>query len=268
MLVALLSIAAAIVVANAGLYAYRRRFAPLEPMCDDDEEPLPLAVTAAGFLAECGASACAATLALAGPALPRRYGDHERAPRLILLHGLGQTRGVVTVLARRLAARGYAVACFPAPPWALAVPELAESLHRFIGELQLERQGPLHLVGFGLGGLVARYCVRRHSVPGVRRVITLGTAHRGTMLAPPWPLALAQLRPDSPFLAHLNAADRAPQQFESTAIQSEFDATVLPADNGYYPAAFNVTVRDTGHFALLFSRRIFELIVENLQDGA
>jgi hypothetical protein len=99
----------------------------------------------------------------------------------------------------------------------------------------------------------------------VRRLLTLGTAHGGTLLAPRWPRSLAQLRPGSDLLRHLAAADRVPQQFEATALQSDLDATVLPPGNGYYEAALNITVRDRGHFTLLFSSRTLELLLENLE---
>lgn len=250
---------------NAILYAARSRVLPREVVCDDDEEEaVPRRALAIAFALECVATLAAALLTAAGALLPRRYGDDTGRARVILLHGLAQTRGTVAVLARRLADRGYGVICYSYPSLAADVPAAAEGLRRLILELEEEHQGPLHLVGFGLGGLVARYCVRRHRVPGVRRLLTLGTPHLGTFAAPPL-AGLSRLRPDSEFLHQLAAADRAPQQFEATAVQSEFDATILPYDNGYYPAAFNVSVRDTGHFTLLFSRRIFALVAENLE---
>jgi hypothetical protein len=255
-----------LVAPNAILYLARSRVAPRTVVCDDDEEEAPpFRALAAAFLVECAASVAAAALTAAAPLLPRRYGSAEAKVRIILLHGLAQNAGTMAVLARRLAALGFGVRCFSYASLAADVPAAAEGLRRLVGELQEERQGPLHLVGFGLGGLVARYCVRRHRVPGVRRLLTLGTPHLGTLAAPPLPAGLARLRPGSDFLHQLAAADRAPEQFEATAVQSVFDATILPSDNAYYPAAFNVTVRDAGHFTLLFSQRIFALVAENLE---
>lgn len=255
-------------LANAALYLARWRVGRASVVCaDDEEEALPYAVLAAAFAGECVALLGAAALSLIGPLLPRRLGDAQARHRVVLLHGLWQTRGALFVLGRRLAERGFAVVFFSSAFPPDDIPAAAQKLRRLLTTLQEERAGPVHLVGFGLGGLVARYCVRRHPVPGVRRVLTLGTAHGGTRLAPRHPAFLAQLRPESPLLAQLAAADRAPEQFEATAIQSELDATVLPPENGDYPAAFNVAVRDTGHFSLLFSKRIFGLVAENLGES-
>lgn len=253
---------------NAALYVALNRTRRRFPVCDDDdEESLPGSVYAFAFATECFATLAAAVLSALGPLLPVRTGNATAPVRIILLHGFGQTRGCVAVLARRLARLGFGVISFSYPTLSVDVPSAAEALRRLIAQLQAERQGPVHLLGFGLGGLVARYCVRRHRVPGVRRLMTLGTAHLGTLLAPRWAGPVARLRPGSELIEHLGAADRSPEQFEATAIQSEFDATVLPPDNGYFPAALNVIVRDTGHFTLLFSRRAFGLVAENLGGG-
>ena len=48
------------------------------------------------------------------------------------------------------------------------------------------------------------------------------------------------------------------------AIQSHFDAMVLPPGNAEYPGAFNIRVNAVGHNALLFSPKVYELLVENL----
>lgn len=256
------------IVPNAALYVALNRTRRRLPLCDEeDEEALPRSVLALAFLTECGATLAAGVLTLCGPWLPERRGDVAAGVRIVLVHGFGQTRGALLVLARRLVGARFEVVHFSYAPFAVDVPAAAASLRALVARLQEERPGPVHLLGFGLGGLVARYCVRRHRLPGVRRLMTLGTAHLGTLLAPPWPRAWAALRPGSELLLHLAAADRSPEQFEATAIQSEFDATVLPPDNSYFPAALNVIVRDTGHFSLLFSKRIFALIDENLGAG-
>lgn len=252
---------------NAVLYAARHRVLPRLPVCDDDDEDtLPARFLALSFVAECGAGLLAVLFSAVAPLLSVGVGDPSAARvRVVLLHGLGQTRGAVEVLARRLRRLGYEVVFFSWAGWRVDIAGDAERLRRRLIELQDERPGPVCLVAFGVGGLVARYCVCRHRAAGVRRLVTLGTPHQGTLVAPPGSfLGLGALRPSSALLTRLAAADRTPQPLDSTAVQSAFDAVVLPPDNGYYPAAFNVIVRDVGHFSLLFSRRIFQLLAENL----
>lgn len=261
-----LLVAVASLLVQVGLYLAWSRSRRASAVCDvDPEDALPTAVLAAAFLLEWLASIGVVLLSAAAVLTPRRRGDPAADVRVVVLHGFAQSRGAVALLARRLESAGVAVISFSYPSLRADVPAAAESLRRLLADLQRERPGPVHLVGFGIGGLVARYCVRRHRVVGVRRLITVGTPHQGTLLAPPYPATLACLRPASALLTQLAAADRAPEQFEATAIQSEFDATILPPQNAYYPAAFNVTVRDTGHFTLLFSRRILGLVLENLE---
>ena len=256
----------AVVAVHAALYLARERTRRRLPVCDEDrEDALPLATLAAAFLVECAASVASTVLSAFTPLVPARRGDPEAAVRIVLVHGWAQRRGAVSLLGARLADRGFGVVCFSYPSLRLEIASAAESLRRLLVDLQAERQGPVHLVAFGVGGLVARTCVRRHRVPGVRRLVTIGTPHQGTLLAPAWAGSLGRLHPGSDLLRQLGAADHTPGQFEVTAIQSEFDATILPPENAYYPAAFNVIVRDTGHFSLLFSARVVTLIAENLE---
>ena len=114
-------------------------------------------------------------------------------------------------------------------------------------------------MGRGLGGFVSRYYVRRYPATNIRRVVTLGTAHQGTMLP-----GTRTLRPGSPFMTMMNAGDRVPQQFDVIAIHSSFDALVLPPANAFYPDAFNIQLHDVGHYTLLFSAKVYGLLAENL----
>ena len=117
------------------------------------------------------------------------------------------------------------------------------------------------LIGHSLGGLVIRYYARHFPSPRVRRLLTLGTPHRGTILARRWLPALA---PGSKLLVALNAADRPPQQFDVITIYSSFDALILPPANAVYDNAFNIQLNNVGHNALLTSKRVYGLIAENL----
>ena len=120
-----------------------------------------------------------------------------------------------------------------------------------------------------MGGLVARASLRAGAA-GIHRIITLGTPHQGTR-AFPWLGAdpmLRQMRPGSPCLQRLAAFDAAPHGAELISIYSLDDALVVPPANGYCPGAFNIEVRGPGHMSLLFSRRVYELVRENLAAEA
>ena len=65
----------------------------------------------------------------------------------------------------------------------------------------------------------------------------------------------------------LGDADSVAGRFDAIALSSTFDAWIVPPDAAYYPGAFNIAVDGIGHYRLLFSRKIWELIDENLPTG-
>jgi triacylglycerol esterase/lipase EstA (alpha/beta hydrolase family) len=123
----------------------------------------------------------------------------------------------------------------------------------------------MDIVAHSMGGLVARAGVRAGAA-GIRRIITLGTPHQGTEVFRPLRLEpmLRQMRPESPCLLRLAGANAMPADTELISIYSRDDALVVPPSNGYCPGAFNIEVRGLGHMSLLFSRRVYELVRENL----
>lgn len=167
-------------------------------------------------------------------ALPRRRTGLEEAPPplvtaagnpVLLVHGLSDGECVVSSLQRGLDGVGagpyFEVGCSAfTPDIRAAAQNLGERVER-----ACESHGTRSIVviGYSLGGLIARYYVQR--LGGDARVpllITLATPHGGTataLLAPPHPL-LRQLRPGSALLTELAELPRnaAPGSWPSTAI--------------------------------------------------
>src|SRR6185436_9217395 len=107
----------------------------------------------------------------------------------------------------------------------------------------------------------------RGAACGIARLVTLGTPHQGTQVFRRLahdPM-LIQMRPDSTLLRRLASDDPVPTLVECVAIYSTGDAVVVPPNNGYYKGAFNIEVAGTGHMSMLFSRRIYDLVRENLE---
>ena len=254
--------------AYAGAARHRRRH---PPACAADEERAPWPARAWLFAVECAATAL---LGLATPlALRRRRvrplepGDPH--PPVVLLHGYAQHPANFLWLARRLERDGwrhlYAVAHTPVGG------DIERSAHRLGEALDRLRRATgasrVDIVAHSMGGLVARACIRaRGQASGVGRLITLGTPHQGTEIFPRFGLdpMVAQMRPGSPLLARLAADDPVPRLADCISIYSADDAVVVPASRAYYPGAFNIEVRGLGHLSLLFSRRVYALVRENL----
>jgi pimeloyl-ACP methyl ester carboxylesterase len=254
---------AAMLAFNAGLYLFRARVLRGRDACDA-VDPLGVVNAAWAFATECAATAAVLLTIPLGWILPRcGAGSGTRGP-LLLVHGWSLNRGCFWLLRRRLLRDGWGpVCCFEYRSLQLDVEGAAARLRGTVDQLaqSVGANRPLTLIGHSLGGLVARYYVRRYPAPSVRRIVTLGTPHFGTALAYGHHHKLA---PGSPFLKTLNTADRVPQQFDVIAIHSTFDAMVLPPRNAEYPVAFNIRVDDVGHNALLFSSKVYRLLAENL----
>ncbi len=179
-------------------------------------------------------------------------------PPVLLLHGFTDNRSVFVVLRRALGAGGLRhVEAYNYSPFTLDLRVTARHLARRVEEL-CERTGQerVDLVGHSLGGLVGRYYVQRLGGDArVRNLVTLGTPHSGTRVAPfmdAHPL-VRQMRPDSEVLAEL-AAPAPGCTTRCVAFWSEFDALMAPVGTARieHPdlRVENVQVTGIGHLAL------------------
>ncbi|MCX5376412.1 triacylglycerol lipase [Streptomyces sp. NBC_00091] len=179
-------------------------------------------------------------------------------PPVLLLHGFTDNRSVFVLLRRALGAGGRRrVETYNYSPFTRDLRVTARHLARRVEEL-CERTGQdrVDLVGHSLGGLVARYHVQRLGGDArVRTLVTLGTPHGGTRVAPfmdAHPL-VRQMRPDSDVMAELRAP--APGcRTRCVAFWSEFDALMTPTGTARieHPdlEATNIQVTGIGHLAL------------------
>ena len=249
------------VLFNAGLYAartlaLRREIEPLRV------EPIGLVNAVWAFLRECAASVAVALLTPLGLLMSHcRRAAGTRGP-VVLVHGWSLSRGSWWLLRRRLLRDGWSpVCCFDYGSITADVESAAIQLGTFVQRLVEANAAPPALIGHGLGGLVIRNYAGRCAHAEVQRIITLGTPHQGTDLAA---RLFPHLKPGSAFLRDLKASDRAVRRYDVIAIHSTFDAVVLPPSNARYPIALNVQLNDVGHNTLLFSRRVYGLLAENL----
>jgi triacylglycerol lipase len=262
-----LGFALLVVLFNTIVYAWRAVILRQTAACDAVER-LGIVNALWAFAKECAALAAVILLVPIGWLLPRcRAGAGSRGP-LILVHGWGLNRGALWWLQRRLRRDGWSpVCCYDYRSYRADIERAAEQLRGVVEQVvtTFPTGQPVTLIGHSLGGLVLRYYVRRYPAANIRRIVTLGTPHFGSALAArgcgP---AARKLAPGSPFLQTLNAADRIPKQFDVIAIYSTFDALALPPANAQYPGAFNIQVNDVGHTALLFSAKVYQLLLENL----
>ncbi|MEU2245955.1 alpha/beta fold hydrolase [Streptomyces sp. NPDC019224] len=184
--------------------------------------------------------------------------DETDRPPVVLLHGFIDNRSVFVLLRRSLARHGWRhLESLNYSPLTSDIRTAAELLGRHIEEI-CARTGHhrVDIVGHSLGGLIARYYVQRLAGDHrVRVLVTLGTPHAGTAVAPlagTLPI-VRQMRAGSAPIEELRLpAPGCRTRFVS--FWSELDRVIVPAEAACvdHPDldAVNVRVSGIGHLAL------------------
>lgn len=207
------------------------------------------------------------------PALPA---EGSERPPVVLLHGFIDNRSVFVLLRRSLARHGrHHLESLNYSPLTCDIRTAAELLGRHVEEI-CTRTGhhEVDIVGHSLGGLIARYYVQRlGGDQRVRTLVTLGTPHGGTAVAP---LASAhpivrQMRTGSAPIEELRRpAPGCRTRFVS--FWSEQDRVIVPAEAACidHPDldALNVRVSGIGHLALPVHPTVASAIRQALESGA
>lgn len=194
----------------------------------------------------------------------------EQGPRppVVLLHGLLQNRSCLFWLQYRLKAMGYQqVISINTPPWR-DLETLTEELAKKIAEIRIKlKTDKVLLIGHSMGGMIARnYIQNRGGAAYVQGMITLGTPHHGSKLAP---FALSTmgktLLPGSAFLKQFNSVPW-PEGTPAISIYTRYDNIVLPAESARMDGAKSVELDGMGHTALLFHPRSLQAITAALKN--
>ena len=162
-------------------------------------------------------------------------------PPLVLVHGLLDTSAVFDALQRELGGRRDPL-LIPDLPMRLgrtSVEEGAERLGRAI-EAAFGREQPLDVLGFSMGGVIARYWIQRlGGYRRTRRFLSVGSPQQGTLTAQPWPGwlfgGIADLKWGSTLLQMLNGDLDPLRRIECHSYYSPLDLVVLPGWRAVLP---------------------------------
>ena len=172
---------------------------------------------------------------------------------VLLLHGVGCNAGVWSSFMARLARGGVR------PVYTLSYGPPLASIEAFADQLAVKVEAIIAATGavkvtllcHSMGGLVARAYLRRFGGARVRAVVTIGTPHRGSLLAGKFPgTCLAEMSPGSEWLSRL-AATAPPADVRCVALWSWHDSMVLPQLNARWEGAEEFEFVGVAHNALL-----------------
>ena len=222
----------------------RRDACPFE---DDDDERRPLAREVLDVLRESGAALriVTGTLVRAPQSWRAAAVRPGRGPLVLLLPDRQGLAGGMTPLGMRFERNLDASVHLEPRGGGRDTTSRAARVADTLSVLAAQGRGrPVLLVGHGAGGLVARRAAAALRVPGLR-VVTLGTPH-----------------------GDMGARDPLVDRIDVVNVYSLHDAVVDPPERAYLPGAYNVALRDEGHFGLLFSARAHTVLFESLTDLA
>lgn len=200
---------------------------------------------------------------------------------VVLMPGYGGgTRGLA-VLADRLRQAGRTAEVVQAPGGDTGdLADQARALDRRVTAVLRAGAPSVDVIGYSAGGVVARVWARDHGGAGkARRIVTLGSPHRGTDLAAAGgalvpgacPEACRQLAPGSALLARLG--DRAPEPPEWMSIWTTLDETVRPPETARLAGAVNVPLQSicaearTNHGGLPTDPDVTAIVLRALGPG-
>ena len=188
-------------------------------------------------------------------------------PPVLLVHGMSSTGRDMERLARHLRSLGREVHVPTLTPNRGQAPldDLARQLAQYAAREFHGRH--FDIVGFSMGGLVARYYLQRlGGLDSVNHFVTLAAPHHGTRMArlgklPGW----VQMRPGSEFLGDLASDADSLRRVKFTSIYTPLDTIIVPARSSEMPQARNIRIWAAMHPSLILEKRCIRTVADALR---
>ncbi|MES2439625.1 MAG: alpha/beta fold hydrolase [Verrucomicrobiota bacterium] len=187
--------------------------------------------------------------------------------RVVLVHGFMETGSTFRLLKKRLEKRGVEV----------FVPRLIHTdgrggLEYLAAHLKQDidakfgAKAPISIVAFSMGGLVSReYLQNQGGAARCENLITVSSPHNGTNAAWCYPSqGVKEMRPGSPFLAHLRSTQDRLGNMPVTSYRTPMDLVILPPSSSIWDRAENPQYPVILHPMMVTSHRVLNDIEQRL----
>jgi len=191
-------------------------------------------------------------------------------PPVLFVHGFTQNGTNGWGVRRRLEALGRPTAAVSMGMPFRSIATHSQAVLRGLGDLVREYPDGIDVVCHSMGGVVLRHVLAEnpHLARSIRRIVTIGSPHRGTGFASPRhpdrAYDVAEMRIGSPFLASLPDLRALAPHADVTTVAARTDLIVYPAHSCHLDGARTFDLDRIGHAGLLTSRRAQDIVVEAL----
>ncbi len=190
--------------------------------------------------------------------------------KLVLVHGIFNTGQVMGWMRRQFERQGYECLTPTLAPFdgRRGIAFAAKQLQSHI-EAALAEDETICLIGFSMGGIVARYYLQH--LGGEKRtkaLFSISSPHHGSYLAwLPYPSrAMRELRPKSQLLSQLAACQERLEGIALYSFRTPIDFTIVPSRSSHWPEAENKVIWRPLHLSMIFSRRVVAEILAGVMQ--
>lgn len=204
---------------------------------------------------------------VAQPVVLPATGATVRTP-VVLVHGYLCNHRIWDDIASDLRAQGHTVLAVNLEPLFTSIDRYAPTVEAAVNELcRHTGASQVALVGHSMGGLAIRAWMRAHGSQRVARVLTLGTPHAGTRIAPGTQTPNGrQMQWQSPWLADLSAGEsQATRALIRIALTSQ-DNIVYPQQAQVLPGLQATVFCGMGHLQMCLDPAVMAWVREQLTD--
>ena len=227
---------------------------------------------------EFAASMTASSWTMAFHSFERRVVPDAVGLPVLLVHGYGCNSGYWHAMSQALTRARITHYAIDLEPVFSDIDGFVPQLHAAVDKVCSETgAAQIIVVAHSMGGLVVRAYLRDHGAGKIRRVITLGTPHRGTGIANfGWGPNSRQMRwtgradqgEASQWLQALEAAEDPQQRSLFVSIYSHHDNIVAPQQSSFLPGATNIEFGGIGHVAIGVSPVIHQTVIQQILESS